>query len=405
MNRRTLSLAVILLLLAGAIAFMVIQPQDARLPQGDLAVGENTPGEDGAPLEMPQGNQPLEAPPPEDKTEDPPGETAESTDKFAESAFDLDKPAPVTLNIPDWQRNYRVLSTVEMRLFGRVVNEAGLPVMGAKIIVGGWAVADPGPIPEGMTVSPARTSFGDTQVAVTDAEGRFDVYVSLPMDFTKTAMAGLGVKAVGEYAESPKADYDWYEGKKDSEIKLVLPAHGGVSGRCVDTWGVGATNITVRVHDLNGDGAKVVQSASVKPDGTFEFRNLAPGKYMLSLSTSYWDGPGEEIVFEIHPEVISPLAFELTLSPRRRLEVNLQKDGKPFHGVDLVAQYILADGSTIEKKCRAYNTGLLCLLDPPENAERLLVTTDGHETIEVILPQLAERKLYELGTYNMIPLE
>lgn len=407
MKRQVLAFVVLLILLAGVIAFLVIQPRSARVPAGDLAA-ENSPAREGAPLAMGEGNQPLQP-------ESPTGSRApaDTADKSAgengaqpvETGDDVEKPKPVTLKIPGWERNYRVRSTVEMRLSGRVVNEAGLPVMGAKIIVDGWAVADPGPIPEGMTVSPAQTGFDDTQVAVTDSQGRFDVVIAMPMNFEDTAMAGLGIKAVGEYAESAETDYDWYEGREDKEIRLVLPAHGGVSGRCVDTWGVGATNIIVRVHDLDVNGAKIVQSTQVSADGTFEFRNLAPGEYMLSIASSHWEGPGEEIVFEVHPDVVSPLAFELTLASRRRLELKLQKDGKAFYGVDLVARYVLPDGSVTEQKCRAFNTGLLRLLDPPENAERVLLETERHETLEVILPRMTERRLYELGTYTMIPLE
>ena len=402
-QRRTVSLAILLLLIAGVVLWVALQPREARPPAGNLNSEKSSAPDAGAPLVTPDGKDaPLE------QQDHARGAQEEVADKeiidLPEDLGGADdgaaKPLPVTLSLPDWKRNYVVRSTVEVRLFGRVVNGAGLPVMGAKIVVDGWAMADVGEVPEGMTVSPARTYFDDTQVATTDTDGWFDVVVSLPMDFEKTAMAGLGVYAVGEYGQSAEQEYDWYEGHKDTEIELVIPSKGGVSGRCVDTWGVGATNVTVRVHDISTDG-KVVQSTRVAGDGTFEIRDLVPGEYMLSVSSSEWSGPGEEIVFEVFPDVVSELAFELTLTPRRRVELTLRKDGKPFYGVDLVVRYVLADETVTEKKCRAFNTGLLRLLDPPDNAVQLILMVPEHETLEVVLPDLQARQLYELGTFQV----
>ena len=410
MNRRKLILVVVLLLIAGAAVWMSIQTPPARLPTGNTLADDpdpQAPESKGTPLDRQAGEAGDETEKAVEKAVDqasaeqaPPEDTVDE-----ESTHQTEASKPVTLKLPEGERAREVRSTVEIRLLGRVVNEQDLPVMGARIMVGGWARADPGPIPEGMSVSPARAFFEDTEVATTDADGRFEVVVSLPMNFEDTAAIGLGIHAAGLFAESEEVEYNWWEGREPKEVKLVLPAKGGISGRCVDTWGGIASGIQVRAYAAKNLEGRFVEATFVGEDGRFELRNLSPGEYVLHLSSGDWIPPEEKIICEVHPEVVSELPFEIVVTPRRRIQLTLRKDDKPFSGADVVAKFVLPDDSVVEMKRRPFKNGVLILLDPPQNAQRLLLTHARHETLELILPDMREDALYELGTYTMIPLE
>ncbi len=315
------------------------------------------------------------------------------------------EPAPaggdvVRLKLPETSPERGML---EVRVFGRVTSEHGSPVAGAKILVDGWALADTGRVPDGILVSPARAGFDTTEVATTGQDGHFDVTVQLPLGFAKAAMAELEVHARGTFADSAPATIWWWNGADSEPVKLVLPPRGGVTGRVVDPSGGGAS-VFVRVHETRTGARKIVASVISGRDGGFEFRNLAPGKWMISIASDAWLGPPEGVEFEVFTELLVPLAAAVGVTPRRRIEVKLNADGSSLtkHVVD--ASFMDAEGRVLtHRQFKPFNNGLLRMLDPPANAASVRLRIAGFRVITLQLPDMSSPALYDLGAAHLQP--
>jgi hypothetical protein len=151
----------------------------------------------------------------------------------------------------------------ESSIAGRVVDLAGNPIGGVKVR------ADNAIGPDGRGYRPA----GQME-AVTDSDGAFLIR-QLPR-----GRVSLHCRSEGLHQES--SIFEQYD-VPSADLKIVMTGTGIIRGRVVDAKGNPPAD-QVHVHarppgDLVG---KWGGSMRCQPDGTFEFKNVPPGEYLLS---------------------------------------------------------------------------------------------------------------------------
>ncbi|HUW60189.1 MAG TPA: sigma-70 family RNA polymerase sigma factor [Candidatus Bathyarchaeia archaeon] len=214
---------------------------------------------------------------------------------------------------------------------GTVVDEAGNPVAGASV----FAVC-PG----------ERFEVGD---AVSDTAGCFKLFVT-----RKEVPSTLYFQAMHETAYSPPAGP--YAFKSDAQdIVLRLSTAGRLEGEVVDRAGapigdavvcaIPAETDKVFLYRSSGHIALEVNqgrsvNAMVKPDGSFSYSKLLPGRYTLHVYP-FSSLPGS-------PVATAETTVQTGMTVRARLVVDMSGfggvegtvtlDGKPFAGQNIVVQ-------------------------------------------------------------------
>jgi hypothetical protein len=174
-------------------------------------------------------------------------------------------------------------------------------------------VTDPGgtPIP-GVQVS-ARSTMGidglgypcaDAQPATTDKDGRFEIR-GLPQGFTH-----LSCSAPSLHQET--SILQLYDVPAD-DVKIVMKGTGIVRGKVVGPDGKRPSGDVLVSIEPPG-GSRVGQwggAARCKEDGTFEFKGVPPGQYVLSTDPMHAREGGD------------PNAKEVTVTAGQTVEVEL----------------------------------------------------------------------------------
>lgn len=217
-----------------------------------------------------------------------------------------DDPVPVHVRAGDTVAGIEIVLGHPTFLVGRILDDAKQPVEGAE--ASGW-------------ISGAISFEKSVQ---SDAEGRFRVG---PFTVRETAQAQVWFSAGdhvieparGKFAEPGKdLDFGTLKATRKATVRGVVL---GVDGQRVDD-----AMVTVRPQYRN---------AGVKPDGTFEVLQLAPGKISLQAQTQdpprkSWPVPIQVAAGEVVTDV------EISLRPARPIRGRvITPDGKPRIGADV----------------------------------------------------------------------
>jgi hypothetical protein len=153
-------------------------------------------------------------------------------------------------------------------------------------------VTDPDGIPiSGVVVSPMYTlaidglgyPCADAKPATTDDEGRFEIR-GLPEGFAQLNCRGPSLSQVTsslELYEVPASFHDSSDG-----IRIVMTRTGIVRGRVIGSNGTApASEVYVSIDYPGGPRVgKWGGSVTCKDDGTFEFKGVPPGEYVVSAN-------------------------------------------------------------------------------------------------------------------------
>lgn len=150
---------------------------------------------------------------------------------------------------------------------GRVMDSAGQPVAGAEVRI--WQKL---PVPAGRGVSDQQANFGDGDVLITDAEGRFA---------TPDVLVGEAFAYVVAEAEGPLAGRSgWIEIGKDALVTapdIVLARLRAVTGQVLDRQGQPVAGATVF---NSGDGDQRVETKTGR-NGKFFLDGVPEGQVFL----------------------------------------------------------------------------------------------------------------------------
>jgi hypothetical protein len=177
----------------------------------------------------------------------------------------------------------------------------------------------------------------EMQFVRTDADGRFDLSMSIPIRFAFVrAAAGpnpdapnptIAAAEVGPFAYDPKVGLDGLE--------LILGNGGSIEGRVLLPEGRDTTGLIVGVS--RGDGYP--RTMKVGADGAYRFAHLTPGRYAVAIlgDTTDWTrsaGLGE-------PSGVDELPYQCAVDADRKTTFDLDLSA----GVDVVLLGRVALGS------------------------------------------------------------
>lgn len=300
------------------------------------------------------------------------------------------------------RRGEKPRAVQQVRVFGKVVDERGAPVVGALIVADGYAVADLGELPENIRATPAMEQYDETEIGRSDANGEFDLRVGFPLGFDRAAMADLEVEAVTRFARSEPGRVEWYHAAEETPLELVVPERGAVSGRLVADDGTVPENLVLRLRGTDAEQTWL-GNAFVDEFGDFRFANLPAGPVSLSMESDLWR-------LEVSGSIeVAPLGEHalgtLTVVRRRVLDISLEGGGRDVYTHDFRVRFVRRDGSIEERTRSPYHGGLLRLVDPPADAIRIELVSAVFQSIHSPLPELSRQDRHELGPFTLVRSE
>lgn len=390
MKRALLPILLLVLTTAVAVWWHTAYQPGARPTGGEFDAATNrTPGPE------PLAQQPRQ-PVPGIESDDAPASADASPESPAAPAL-TEPPVEtpdVVLSLPEWKRGTTLL-VFNLRLRGIVVDEAGFPRPGVRVLItSAWAMADVGKIPPNMTVQPARDHLEGAQIAVSDADGRFDVLVGCPLSFDKIAFLEANLVADTDLVRSEQVTF-MHEDEKQ-EIRLVLPDRGGLRGRVVDSFGAPQAGVRVAVARLEySDAAAWVNTGK---GGEFEFKNLKEGRYSLATSGYLWVAETDRPTIDVFNGVMYDLGDAIRVKQRTLVRVTLEwLDGTHAEGLTITAVWMADDRELGQTQALSQRGGWVEFTDPPAGVQQMRLTGKGFHELLIQLPDVSTPGRHDLG--------
>lgn len=262
------------------------------------------------------------------------------------------------------------------RVFGRVVDEGGLPLAGVAVTLysaeGPWAADREEP----------RTEFRGHEIVgyatETDADGHFELETMLPTSsWMELAIEPDHLHGLDGRDFGLPGGRDWdpiAEGDNDLGT-IVLPARGAIAGVVRSARGGPLTSASVRA---DGSSGHFHLSAGCDESGRFLIGHLGPGRYTVSAQA---DGYLTEQRTDVAVEVGSVSeGIDLALEPAPRVAgLVIDQDGLPIADVQLLGRAARYGGETRTRTDADGRFEVYLLLDEPYVFQ---LWSEGYESID-----------------------
>jgi protocatechuate 3,4-dioxygenase beta subunit len=216
-------------------------------------------------------------------------------------------------------------------------------------------------MPDEKTLARYNDPFASLNPAQTDAEGR-----------CRVSLLGPGIYNVSVLAMRGEASRQVEAGLGETPVELRFPSGTEVSGKVLDAEGSVVPGATLQLRD----GEKDSFLAQSDADGTFAFRHVADGRYVLKAR-------GEERTGRSS----NPLDVEVAGQPVRNLEVRLDRENPA--GAVLTGRLLgLAPGELkqVFVIARSEQSNFQMGKVDPEGSYRIEDLSPGVWTVEARLP-------------------
>lgn len=315
---------------------------------------------------------------------------------------------------PTPQLPFRFTATIS----GTVVDAAGSPVAEADVLVSTrvqWAAAEETKVVQGARRE-RRIASSPPVMARTDAAGNFTLAYN--QGFSREVRdITFGVQGRGAHGvKSPGVEFTLREGESRTDLRLEIPATGGLTGRVVDEYGVGVSARVMAaletdksregyIHsDFGGSSGQWMVTDS---DGRFRMPAMVPGSYVLTVVASGYQYDGKAGSATVVAGRDSSFAADIVLRTHTAARVTLVCAGRNLAGVGLSAVYYDAAGNRLRTGgwANVSKDGTALFAGAPVEAAFFEITGSGFENSGRIACSIRAGLHNDLGTVSLVARE